>query len=637
MSTVGLMEPDRLAEIRDRVKTSLIGRERELDLVLAALATGRDLVLEGPPGTSKSTLLRAITAEWGVPFVLVEGNADLTPAKLVGHHDPARVLREGYRPETFVEGPLLEAMRLGGFLYIEEFNRAPEDTVNTLLTAMAEREIAVPRLRTVVAAPDFRVIASMNPFDSIGTTRLSMGVHDRVCRLAIGYQDAESERAIVEMRAPLPGLNPELYERLSSDAVNLTRATRERDEIRHGSSVRGAIDLTLVAGQLLAMAGVASAHDDRYPEIVFDAMIVAMSGRIFLDETIDATPEQVLRRIWEDHFILAPAVAERGTHAVEADSPVLARTQRGTQLRPLRRQPKQLGEEPVLHDLAGGSGTVLDGGADGRGRPEGKEGGAGTGMTDERGTTQDALSDEIEPDPEVLRRAREIAERLSVPKPRRETATRCGTGELTSVPYRGGADEIDLDRTLEKLGETPVPQSEDIIVRDRVGARRAVVLLVDVSGSMRGERIRTAAATVGALASELARDDLAVVAFWSDAAMLAHLGERVSAQQLLETMVRIPARGLTNLSFPLEIAERELRGTQAEDARAVLLSDCVHNAGPDPRPAAARLPRLDVLLDMAGEHDPDLARELAHNGNGRLLTLSDYRQVAPALGDAFAA
>ena len=48
-------------------------------LVLAAVAAGRDIILEGPPGTSKSTLLRAITAEWGIPLVFVEGNADLTP------------------------------------------------------------------------------------------------------------------------------------------------------------------------------------------------------------------------------------------------------------------------------------------------------------------------------------------------------------------------------------------------------------------------------------------------------------------------------------------------------------------------------------------------------------------------------
>ena len=43
----------------------------------------------------------------------------------------------------------------------------------------------------------------------------------------------------------------------------------------------------------------------------------------------------------------------------------------------------------------------------------------------------------------------------------------------------------------------------------------------------------------------------------------------------------------------------------------MLLSDCVHNAGPDPRPFAARLPRLDVLLDVSGEQDLELARDLA--------------------------
>src|SRR5262249_28851529 len=177
-------------------------------------------------GTSKSTLLRAITAEWGIPLVFVEGNADLTPARLVGHHNPARVLREDYSAANFVDGPLLEAMRAGGFLYIEEFNRAPEDTLNTLLTAMAERQIAVPRAGTVTAAPTFRVIASMNPYDNIGTARLSTSVHDRLCRLAMGYQDAAAERGIVALRAPLPGRAPELAGRLAADAVAVTRATR---------------------------------------------------------------------------------------------------------------------------------------------------------------------------------------------------------------------------------------------------------------------------------------------------------------------------------------------------------------------------------------------------------------------------
>ena len=301
-----------VADAEKRIASHLVGRERELRLALAAVAAGRDLILEGPPGTSKSTLLRAITGEWGIPLVFVEGNADLTPAKLVGHHNPARVLREDYSADNFVDGPLVEAMRAGGFLYIEEFNRAPEDTLNTLLTAMAERQVTVPRVGSIAAAPTFRVIASMNPYDNVGTTRLSTSVHDRLCRLAIGYQDAESERGIVSLRAQLPELDASLYRRLATDAVALTRATREHEDIRQGSSVRGAIDLTLVGGQLFDLAGVTAEDDPRYPDVVFDAMVVALSGRIFLDETVDATPEAVLRQIWEDHFVLAPAAAVPG-------------------------------------------------------------------------------------------------------------------------------------------------------------------------------------------------------------------------------------------------------------------------------------------------------------------------------------
>jgi Mg-chelatase subunit ChlD len=263
-------------------------------------------------------------------------------------------------------------------------------------------------------------------------------------------------------------------------------------------------------------------------------------------------------------------------------------------------------------------------------------GSGGPALTQEQGSVLPGVPDETEPDPETLRRARQIAARLAMPRPRRDVTARRGSGELASVRYRGGSDDIDLDATIDQLAGHPVPEDDDIIVRERIRTRRSVVLLADVSGSMRGERVRTAAATVGALAAELARDDLAVVAFWSDAAVLCHLGHRVPAEKLLDQMLRIPARGLTNIAFPLQVAAGELSRVPARDARVVLLSDCVHNAGPDPRPLASRLPRLDVLLDAAGEQDRDLARDLARLGRGRLRRIRGYRDVAPALSDMFA-
>ena len=276
--------------VYEAVHAEVVGRERELGGILAALSVGRDLLLEGPPGTSKSTILRAITRHYGIPLVFVEGNADLTPAKLLGYHNPAQVVRHGYRPEDFVPGPLPRAMREGGFLYVEEFNRVPEDTLNTLLTAMAEREITIPRVGTLAALPGFRIVAAMNPFDNVGTARISVSIYDRLCRLAMGYQGEAEERDIVALRTE------GRKDRLVEAAVAITRGTREHPDARLGSSVRGAIDLVLVTRQLAEIRGLDGANGEVDP-VLLEAASLALSSKVSLHETIESAPEDVIREI----------------------------------------------------------------------------------------------------------------------------------------------------------------------------------------------------------------------------------------------------------------------------------------------------------------------------------------------------
>jgi Mg-chelatase subunit ChlD len=274
-----------------------------------------------------------------------------------------------------------------------------------------------------------------------------------------------------------------------------------------------------------------------------------------------------------------------------------------------------------------------------RSRPRDSEpppGQGGSGVTDEAAGVVSLDEHASDIDPSVRAAAREIAARLSIRRPRPETATHRGAGRLDSVPFRGGLDDIDLDRTIEVLAANPAIADEDIVVRERVRRRRSVVLAVDLSGSMRDERIRTAAATVGALAGEFCDDDLAVLAFWSDAAWLSHSSAKLPAHRLLDALTAMPTRGLTNVALPLTLAAEELARVGGTDARVLLLSDCVHNAGPDPRKAATRLPRLDVLLDVVGEKDLELGRQLARLGCGRLRPVRDYRDAASALSEIFA-
>ncbi len=276
------------AAVLDALDDALVGRRRELELLVAALAADRHVLLEGPPGTGKSTMLREVANAAGTGFVFVEGNAELTPARLAGQFDPARVLEEGYGPDVFVDGPLVEALRAGSLLYVEELNRVPEETVNLLISVMSEGELHLPRIGRIAAAPGFRLVAAMNPFDNVGTARVSGAVYDRMCRIAMGYQSRDDEADIVGRRACESG------DLILVRAVLVTRGTRNHSDIRVGSSVRGAIDLVEVATRLARIRGV----DVTDPEIGLDAALVALSGRIRLHEGGDTSPEDVIRDLW---------------------------------------------------------------------------------------------------------------------------------------------------------------------------------------------------------------------------------------------------------------------------------------------------------------------------------------------------
>ena len=257
----------------------IVGRADELSLALAVLQSGRHLLLEGPVGVGKTTVALAVCRHLGRPTIRVDGDDRYTESKLTGWFDPALVLKQGYQSEAFIEGPIVQAMRRGAVLFINELNRMPESVQNVLLPALDERYLILPQVGEIRAAPGFLVLATQNPVEYIATGHLSEALKDRFEHVALAYQSADEEQAIVAAQTGHASLD------LVREAVAIVRETRVHPKFRKGASVRAAIAMVAIARHLSG------------PDALLRAAVAALTTRVELRDDAETTLATVLGEI----------------------------------------------------------------------------------------------------------------------------------------------------------------------------------------------------------------------------------------------------------------------------------------------------------------------------------------------------
>jgi Mg-chelatase subunit ChlD len=146
-----------------------------------------------------------------------------------------------------------------------------------------------------------------------------------------------------------------------------------------------------------------------------------------------------------------------------------------------------------------------------------------------------------------------------------------------------------------------------------------VVLMLDVSGSMRGERAIESATAAAACALALEQDELAVVAFGARAEVLKRSEEIVPATELARRVLSLRPYGLTDLSAGLEAGLALLTTMRSPFKVAVVMTDGVQNQGSDARLVAARYERLNVLATTNSPWRLRHCQALAAAGRGRCL------------------
>lgn len=273
------------------VEKVIVGKHREVLLLVTALLAGGHVLIEDVPGVGKTTLASALAKAAGLDFRRAQFTPDVTASDITGFNIYNR------KTESF---DFTSGLVMTNVLLADEINRASPKTQSSLLEAMQECRVTVDG-KTYQLPEPFMVIATQNPSGFVGTYPLPEAQLDRFSlKLSMGYPTLDEEVKIVESRGessplddvrPVIGVNLVRFLRsLTADVhidtalnkylVSLVAATRTHPSVALGASPRASLAIKRLSQAYAFM------HSRSYvvPEDIADIFKVAATHRLLLTQ-----------------------------------------------------------------------------------------------------------------------------------------------------------------------------------------------------------------------------------------------------------------------------------------------------------------------------------------------------------------
>src|SRR5215218_8875460 len=306
---------DAVLQMQLQLKKVIVGQEKMVKLIIAALLADGHVLLEGVPGVAKTLTAKLVARSMNVPFSRIQFTPDLMPSDVLG--TPVFNPREGQF--EFKRGPVFSNIVL-----IDEINRAPAKTQAALFEVMEERQVTMDG-RTYGMQQPFMVLATQNPIEQEGTYRLPEAQLDRfLFKVVVPYPTAEEElqiltqfhqsgdqnlvdtvepvltaAQIVDVRHQVKTILVE--EKLLQFIATLVHHTRNHKAIYLGASPRASLAIMNASKALAAIAG----RDFVTPEDIVEAVTPVLRHRIIL------SPDKEMEGVGED------AVIEQIIHSLD--------------------------------------------------------------------------------------------------------------------------------------------------------------------------------------------------------------------------------------------------------------------------------------------------------------------------------